>query len=272
MSANFLGREKGYRDIEGSGFQEGGLSVAEHFSPLATYASRVDHLFGTVAELGFKGIDLWTAHCDPNWATPAHRNAAVAASQHHEVEIVSIAGGLGDSLGTLEAFSQLAADLGCSMLGLGAWRGLMPERNPEVSAVLRQHGVRLAFENHPKEPTPAVLLEVIESGRWPEIGVTLDTGWFATTGYPVEKAVDELSDRLWHVHLKNVVEPGTHVPARWNEGCLDLEPIVRRLRANQYEGWMSVEYEPTDRDPSESCRELREKITGWWQSSLIQKP
>ncbi|HWL51511.1 MAG TPA: hypothetical protein VNQ90_03700 [Chthoniobacteraceae bacterium] len=65
MSANFLGREKGYRNV--TGFGEGNTSLAEAFSPAATYAGRIDRLFAEVADMGFRAIDLWTAHCHPKF-------------------------------------------------------------------------------------------------------------------------------------------------------------------------------------------------------------
>lgn len=268
MSANFLGREKGYKDITGGGFQEAGLSIAEHFAPAATYPERIDRFFAEVAALGFRGIDLWTAHCSPAWATPQHLDAVLAASARHGVELVSIAGGLGNSWEALEQAVRLASDLRVPVIGLGAGPELIPARLPEVNALLEKNGVRFAFENHPNEPTPAVVLEKIGHGKYGAVGATLDTGWFATHGYKVEDAIDELGSLTWLVHLKNIVAPGGHVAARWDEGCLDFEPIVRHLRRVGYDGWISVEYEPTDCDPSQACRQVREMIELWW-SPLI---
>lgn len=259
MSANFLGRENGYRRV--ADFGAAGQNVAAAFAPVATYAERIDCLFGEVAEMGYRGIDLWTPHCDPSWATPRHVEGLLAASARHGVEIVSIAGWMPDDLARLEAICRLARDIGCSLLGMGC--AALPARIEEVEAVLARHGVRLGFENHPEELTPAHVLKKIGHGRHPHIGATIDTGWWGTHAYPVLNAVDELSEHLLHVHLKNVKVPGAHDAARWNEGCLDLPPVVRRLRETGYTGWISLEYEPFAGDPTEDCRRFLQAARGW---------
>lgn len=259
MSANFLGREKNYRDVKG--FGEGNGSVAEAFSPAATYAERIGRLFEEVAAMGYRGIDLWTAHCHPNWATPQHLDGLLAASARHGVEIVSLAGGLGDDLKEVEKTVRMARDIGCSLLGMGC--RALPEKREELESLLAKHGVRLAFENHPNEPTPEVVLEKIGGGR-PHIGCAFDTGWWGTHGFPVLEALDRLKEHLLLVHLKNVRAPGAHEAARWDEGCIDLRSVVWRLREIGYTGWISLEYEPLDCNPTEDCREFLNVARQWW--------
>lgn len=242
-----------------------GRLTAEAFSPAATYGERMDALFAEIAAMGYRGVDLWTAHCDPEWATPQHIDGLLAASDRHKVELVSLAGGMGGSLERFEALCRLSRDIGCPVLGIGG--NLIPDQIEEVSGILERYGVKLGFENHPNEPTPAVVLEKIGNGRFPRIGSTLDTGWFGTHDYPVVKAIDELKDYLFLVHLKNVEKPCAHVAATWEDGCLDMEPIVRRLREVGYAGWMSVEFEPEEGDPTEACRRFRELAEKWWASA-----
>lgn len=262
MSANFLGREKGYQNVRG--FGEGNTSVAEAFSPAATYGERIDRFFAEVAAMGYRGIDLWTAHCNPNWVTPQHLRGLVAASEKHQIEIVSIAGGLKDNLADIERVCQMARDMGCSLLGMGCQA--LPEKRDAVEGILAKYGVRLAFENHPGEPTPEVVLEKIGHGRCPHLGSAFDTGWWGTHDYPVLKALDALKKYLFLVHLKNVREPGAHVAARWDAGCVDLKPVVQRLKEIGYTGWISLEYEPVDRDPTEDCREYLQVCEQWWNA------
>ena len=262
MSANFLGREKNYQNV--IGFGEGDTSVAEVFAPAATYVERIDELFSEVAAMGYRGIDLWTAHCNPEWAKSQHVDGLLKASAKHGVEIVSLAGGLGDGLEQIEETCRMAQDIRCPLLGLGC--RALPQRGAEVEALLAKYGVKLAFENHPNEPTPEAVLEKIGYGRFPHIGSTFDTGWWGTHGYPVLEALDALREHLLLVHLKNVREPVTHIAARWDEGCLDLASIVRRLKHIGYSGWISLEYEPEDHDPTEDCHEFLKVATAWWKN------
>lgn len=260
MSANFLGREKNYQNV--TGFGDGSRSVQAFFSPVETYAERVDALFAEVAAMGFHGIDLWTAHCHPNWMTPRHVEGLLAALERHKLTLVSIAGGLNADLSQIEAVCRMARTVGCPLLGMGC--RALPEQTAAVESLLARHDVCLGFENHPDEPTPEVVLEKIGRGRHPHIGVTFDTGWWGTHAFPVLEALDVLRDHLFLVHLKNVQSPGAHEAAPWEGGCLDLQPVVRRLKQTGYPGWISLEYEPLDHDPTGECRAFLETAERWW--------
>lgn len=262
MSANLLAREKGYQKI--SGFGEGNKLVTEAFAPAATYPEKIDRLFGEIAEMGFRAVDLWTAHCNPQWTTPQHLDGLQEARAKHGLEIVSLAGGLPADLEAIEATVRLAADIGCSLLGMGC--KALPEQREEVRAILRRHGVRLAFENHPGEPTPEVVLEKI-GPPGAEFGSAFDTGWWGTHDYPLLEAFATLRDRILLVHLKNVEGPGAHICAPWESGCLDLKPFVGELKRSGYEGWISLEYEPYEGDPRQVCREFLQVATQWWNDA-----
>ena len=94
--------------------------------------------------------------------------------------------------------------------------------------------MRLGIENHP-EATPAELRRKItaadEAGHPGVFGTTVDTGWWGTQGYDAAVAIEELADRLLHVHLKDVravSEP--HETCRWGDGIVPIERCVRTLR------------------------------------------
>jgi sugar phosphate isomerase/epimerase len=128
--------------------------------------------------------------------------------------------------------------------------------------VLREHGVRLAIENHP-ERTPGEVLQKIEAGDG-TMGATVDTGWWATQGYDPARAIEELASHVLHVHLKDVLTVGEpHDTAAWGDGIVDIESCVRALGRVGYGGAYAVEHEPEDHDPSEECRAMREQLEGW---------
>lgn len=260
MSANFLGREKGYQDVRGFGDP----SVQEYYAPASTYAERIDQIFMEIAAMGYRGVDLWTAHCHPQWATSQHIDAVLSSSARHQLELVSIAGGLNDDLKQVEQACKMAKDLQCPLLGLGC--RTLPHRIQETQEILQRYGIKLAFENHPAEVTPEIVLEKIGHGHYPNIGTAFDTGWWGTHDYPVLKALDILKDHLLLVHLKNVEAPGAHVAARFDQGVLDLKSVVLKLREMQYDGWISLEYEPMHHNPTEDCRAFLKAATEWWNS------
>ena len=120
----------------------------------------------------------------------------------------------------------------------------------EVASVLRAHGVRFGLENHP-ERTPSEVLEAI--GDEDALGVAVDTGWWATQGCDPVAAIHELSDRLFHVHLKDVEEPGTHVTCMHGDGCARISDCVGALIDIGYAGPVSIEHHSFDRDPTPEC-------------------
>jgi sugar phosphate isomerase/epimerase len=114
--------------------------------------------------------------------------------------------------------------------------------------------VRFGLENHP-EKTPQEVLDVIGDER-DVLGSGLDTGWWATQGYDPVAAIEELSDRLFHVHLKDVEALGTHVTCLYGEGCARIAECVNALVRVGYSGPVSIEHEPYDRDPTAECARM----------------
>ncbi len=268
MSANFLGREKGYREV--IGFGEGSTSIAEAFSPASTYADRIGRLFEEVAAMGYKGIDLWLAHCHPRWVSKQHVDGLLSAASRYDIEIASLAGGGSGDFQFIGQVCRLAHDIGCPTLGMGC--AFLPDQIGELQELLESFDLQMGFENHPDEQTPEMLLTKVAHGTYSRVGCTFDTGWWATNNYPALQALDLLKDCVFHVHLKNIEAPGDHIAAPWDTGCVDLESVVRRLREIDYAGWMSYEYEPLDRDPTDNSREFLKKAAAWWNNPNPSAP
>jgi L-ribulose-5-phosphate 3-epimerase len=92
------------------------------------------------------------------------------------------------------------------------------------------------------------------------LGATVDTGWWATHGYDAVDALAELRERLFHVHLKDVERSGEHVTCLHGTGIVDIDRCVEVLVASRYDGPLSVEHEPYDRDPVSECVLMRESL------------
>ncbi len=259
MSANYVGKELGY----GAADEWGPFDLATNaaFEPIETFPARFDALLTSITEIGFETIDLWFAHLNWRWATPDHVAIARDSLAHHGVSVVAFAGGIGDTVGDVQSACRLANDLNVDLIaGLG---GIVHTDRSGAAAVLAAHGVRFGLENHP-ERTPAEVLAAI--GDESSLGAAVDTGWWATQGYDPVDAIRELSDRLFHVHLKDVEKPGTHVSCMHGEGCARITDCVDALVELGYSGALTVEHEPYDRDPTAECARmltlLREQLTG----------
>ena len=125
--------------------------------------------------------------------------------------------------------------------------------------MLDAHGVRFGLENHP-ERTPSEVLAAIGDGR--AIGAAVDTGWWATQGYDPVAAIHELSDRLFHVHLKDVEEPGTHVTCMHGVGCARIVDCVEALLDIGYAGPVSVEHHSVRPRPDRRVRSRAHRDPG----------
>ncbi len=258
MSANYVARELNYRMTDG--WMQGQHAAEDWFRPINTYRGRLDDLLLEIQALGFSAFDLWSGHLHPDWATPEHIAIARDLIARHGLRVVSLAGSFGD---TREAFTRscaLAKALDVTILG-GGCELLATDRAWVVSA-LREHGLKLAIENHP-EKTPADLLARMGVGDEDVIGAAVDTGWFGTQGYDAEQALRELRARLFHVHLKDVRKAGAHNTCRYGEGVVPINGCVHALKEFGYAGAISVEHEPETFDPTMDVRASYRMLKQW---------
>ena len=252
MTANYVAREVGYAM---HGWGHGDRATNDAFAPLATYSEKLHQLLGGIADLGFRAVDVWGAHLNPDWATDEHVDIAVETLRRHDLEVTSYATWIGAS--NVERSCELALALGTPLIGAG-----FSGDAGQLAQVLEKYGVRLGIENHP-ERTPQELLEKVAAGG-DRFGATVDTGWWGTQGYDAARAIEELGDRVWHVHLKDVLaldEP--HETCRWGEGIVPIEECVRTLRRLGYSGAIAVEHEPETFDPTDDVRAMRGQLEGW---------
>jgi sugar phosphate isomerase/epimerase len=251
MSANYVAREVGFRM---HGWGHGDRATTDAFRPLETYAERLGVLLDDIRALGFSAVDVWGAHLGPDWATDEHVEVARAALEQRGLRLASYQ--VYAPAKHLERSCEIA-----ERLGTGVLSGYVPVEDERLPSLLERHGLVFALENHP-EPTPQVMLDKV--GDLSRVGVCVDTGWFGTQGYDAARAIEELGDRVLHVHLKDVLHEGEpHETCRWGEGVVDVEGCVRALQRSGYGGAISIEHEPETFDPSEDVRAMREQLEGW---------
>jgi sugar phosphate isomerase/epimerase len=251
-TANFVARETGWAM---HGWRHGDDATQEHFRGLDTYGERLDEMLATVRGLGFDTVDLWGAHLGTSWATDEHLTIARETLERHGLRVATYATWV-DPANVARA-CELARGIGTSVIGAGF------SGEPEALApVLREHGVRLAVENHPEKTPREVLAKIDRSGG--AFGTTVDTGWWGTQGYDAARAIDELAAHVLHVHLKDVRAIGEpHDTCPWGDGVVDVEACVKALRGLGYAGALVVEHEPEDHDPSDEIVGLRSRLEGW---------
>ncbi len=254
MTANYVARELGYGAADE--WEPFDIATNMAFEPLESFPTRFDELLATIAGLGFDTIDLWFGHLNWRWATPDHVAHAREALTLHGLRVVSLAGSVGATTAELTAACRLANDLDVDLIaGVGE---VVHRDRAGAASVLQAHGVRFGLENH-QEKTPREVLDAI-GGEDDVLGAAVDTGWWATQSYDPVAAIGELSDRLFHVHLKDVEAPGTHISCMHGEGCANVAGCVERLLELSYAGPLSIEHEPYDRDPTEECARMLARL------------
>jgi len=249
MTANYVARQVGYNMTEG--WRQGDETTNVYFKPLKTFTKRFSELISDVKNMGFKAMDLWTAHLNPSWATGGHLSIAKQLLINNNLKAVSLAGRFGNTQKEFEQTCKLAAAMKVEILG-----GSLPllETNRDfVFVTLKKYGLKLAIENH-AEKTPEEILIKIGDGRNSTIGTVVDTGWYATHNYDPVQAIEKLAGRIFHIHLKDIIAPGKHETCRYGQGCVPIKQCLRALRQIKYQGGISIEHEPEFFDPTEDCK------------------
>jgi len=205
------------------------------------------------------GIELWTPHASPAKLTPALAGAVRQRLAAQGMVCCAYASGVTspatDPYGA-EATFQAARLLKAPVIAAHLSRDTVPH----LGGLCAEYGVRAAFENGP-EKSAAEVLRVIE-GAAPWVGANLDTGNLAARGGDPVRAVRQLGERIIHVHFKDVPAIESHDCVALGTGIVDIRGVIRELKAIGYDGWLSIEVETGDRDPTEeviaSARTLRE--------------
>ena len=259
ITANFVARELGYHMTEG--WMQGDGATQAHFKPLETFESRFEAMLAEVKAMGFGAIDLWGAHLHPDWASDEHLKIASSLLGKHGLKVAALAAWCG-SLDQLKGFCRVAVGVGSPVIGGGA--PLLREFRSEAIAVLKDHNVKLALENHP-EKTPQDILDQVGDGGDGMIGHACDTGWWGTQGFDAPTAIRELRDVLFAVHLKDIKAVGGHDTCKYGDGIVNIHACVQALREINYTGPLGVEHEPEHHKPTQDVIESKALLEQWMQ-------
>lgn len=277
ITACFVARQLGYKMTEG--WQQGDQAANAWFAPLATFEARFDAMLAEARALGFSAIDLWGAHLNWQWATLYHVETARKLLAKHGLVVRSYASWVMGGPENLQAACRL-----CAALDIPYFVGnceLLARDRAQAVAIMREHGVGCAYENHP-EKSAAEVLAIIGAGDEDVVGIGLDTGWCATQRWDALSAVKDLRHRLFAVHLKDVKAPRPektglefidrgHETCRAGDGIVPLRAVVEYLRATGFSGSIGIEHEPETFDPAAEIRESRERVEQWWDGMAVQE-
>lgn len=117
---------------------------------------------------------------------------------------------------------------------------------------VKEHNIRIAIHNHGPEdklyPGPKDVYDRI-SKMDKRMGLCLDIGHAVRAGANLEKVVKDYADRLFDLHIKDVSAAQADGKAiEVGRGVIDFPAFVKALRAIQYKGKCSIEFEKDMKD------------------------
>ena len=244
-------------------------------------ASPLNTAIEEAARVGYDGVEILVgfgaSHIDPD-CTPDRAAEILAVAQDNGVDLCLIYTSLGgavlageeqrrEQMDELERFLAVADQLSCKMLKVTAGRlqdsdykddeaRVVAEWLAEASDRAADHGSRIVAEIHFGQycETVDMARRIIDLVDRPNFGVIHDAGNLHITGDIYgEDSVDVLGDRIFHVHIKDMVRTPADDPdghdylagrfkrALLHEGDVDHLPLFRGLKRIGFDGYLSCE-------------------------------
>ena len=207
----------------------------------------LDGILDRLAPAGLDGIEFWFPHVSPNQLTPALASEIARRLDERGLVCCACAGGIGDPV--QDPYGCMSFFQTTRLLGAPLIAGHLESATlPQLGELCARYGVRAAFENATEKDAAGILSAIRGAGGW--IGANIDTGNMAIQGGDPVAAIRELRDRIMHVHLKDVSAAGDGECVALGEGIVDVPGVLRELGTCGYDGWLSIEIETSDHDPT----------------------
>jgi sugar phosphate isomerase/epimerase len=135
-----------------------------------------------------------------------------------------------------------------------------PDSFESLDKLAGEYGVRIAIHNHGPGHRYDKIADVTKAlrGHHKWIGACADLGHFIRSGEDPVKAIREIGDRLYGVHLKDFAEQKRDAKGVvLGKGHLDVVETFRALRQVRFpaDGALSLEYEEKPEDPIQDLKE-----------------
>ena len=225
----------------------------------APMVETVDGMLDRLAPAGLDGIELFYPHVWPANITPALGSGIRRQLAARGMVCCACAGGVTDPAHDPYGAEELFQTARLLHAPLIAGHAHVEDVGP-LTALCERFGVRIGYENG-AERDAGEILDAIQGGNaW--IGGNIDTGNMAAQGGDPVQAIHELGPRLVHVHLKDVPAVGSHDCVAIGAGIVDIPGVLEALRFVGYDGWLSIEIETGDHDPTAEIIASAEHIRG----------
>ena len=222
----------------------------------------IDGMLDRLAPARLDGIEFWYPHVWPANITPALASEIRKRLAARGMVCCACAGSVGDPeedpYGCEERF-QTASLLEAPLIAAH----LDARAVPQLGELGARYRVRVAYENGSDKDAGQMLSAISGGNEW--IGANIDTGNMAAQGGDPVQAIRELGSRIMHVHFKDVPAVGSHACVAIGTGIVDVPGVIRELQACGYDGWLSIEVETGDHDPTDEILASAETIRQLWR-------
>jgi sugar phosphate isomerase/epimerase len=122
-----------------------------------------------------------------------------------------------------------------------------PATLPRIEKYVKEFDIRFAIHNHGPEdklwPSPLDVLKAVKHMD-PRIGCCIDVGHTVRTGTDVVQAIHDVGPRLFDVHMKDLTNfKNKDSQVSVGDGIMPVREIFKALIANEYKGFVDLEYE-----------------------------
>lgn len=265
VTANYVAEESDY--AVSAGWLQGGDWGQCHRNTVEKYQGssfegKFERLINRTRELDFQRIELWSAHLDPSVATMKMIETARKILEEYEVEIIAYYGvGLDRADYTEEQIRrnfEVAKELGSPMLT----QTMIDQNAPAISRFAEKYNIEVGWENHPEKSSSEIIEKI--KPYYPKIKSVIDTGWLATYQCDASQVLRDIDDYLLHVHLKDVQAAGAHDSCIVGDGIMDTRGVLQTLKELDYRGYISIEHEPHNYDPTDEISKSVANINAIW--------
>jgi sugar phosphate isomerase/epimerase len=136
-------------------------------------------------------------------------------------------------------------------MGVRAISTESPELIDRMEKLVKEYDIMIAFHDHPRRPNdpnyrmwdPHYILSLVKD-RDSRIGACADTGHWVRSGLKPVECLRILKGRIVSSHLKDLNEMGLRArDVPYGTGVSDIPGILEELKAQGFEGNLSIEYE-----------------------------
>jgi sugar phosphate isomerase/epimerase len=122
-----------------------------------------------------------------------------------------------------------------------------PETLPRIEKFVKEYNIQFAIHNHgPEDRIWHSSLDVLKAVKNmdPRMGCCIDVGHAARAGADVVQAIHEVGPRLFDMHIKDLANfQSRDSQVDVGDGIMPIRGIFQALIANEYKGFVDLEYE-----------------------------